>query len=712
MRLIKLELKNYCQHADVTVEFAGNLNGIVGANGSGKSNLLGAIYFALTNDNPNTGKKQENIRSGTQESEQSLVRLHFEHNGASGVVTRYLRTGVKSKLTLSGHNPIEGDTPVTNLIMDMLGVDVPTLRQLVIVSQDSLYGVLSETPAVRAKLYQRLFQVDRAEKIHTLLRDEVLKHQPGEADDLIDYTEQLQQAETSLSELATDLASFYAVAEETAARDLLIATLAKLKSEQQQLQKVLQARQLLLTEEQALNTLQQLAADWQVRVNEASADDEKYRVAWLEMKQLRDQYNKSQEQRAKRDKLQQEIVTKEAEIAAIVIPDINELFYAGTEQLSPSNLSEFKARLSELRHDLASLRQLSASLNDAANGTCPLCKTPAEQLQARLAGLRDEIATKAAEETQLAYSVQQYDEHLQAIELAATRVMTLSQTLDNLRNSFSVLSSVVDVEFSEEKYAELTAAGCEVNLNLSRFKAALFDAENNAKQKAINNSGLRAISNSMPDDATDEAYVKAIADCEGRLKDCTTYLETAATIKELHQQAKLEYNTIKAAADNAAAVRRTRTQKRAVHEHFKQLAAIYHHDAAPRDLTQQNLELCQTRLNTILAEFGAKFSTTVREDLSFDCIFPDKVQPAHRLSCGQRVVLALCLRIALVTTLLPEVGLLLLDEPTTFLDADTIKSFNSALEKLREFAVAANIQVVIVTHCTDLIPAFDGVIQL
>jgi DNA repair exonuclease SbcCD ATPase subunit len=58
------------------------------------------------------------------------------------------------------------------------------------------------------------------------------------------------------------------------------------------------------------------------------------------------------------------------------------------------------------------------------------------------------------------------------------------------------------------------------------------------------------------------------------------------------------------------------------------------------------------------------------------------------------------------------VGLLLLDEPTTFLDADTIKSFNNALEKLREFAAAANIQVVIVTHCTDLIPAFDGVIQL
>ena len=712
MRLIKLELKNYCQHADVTVDFAGNLNGIVGANGSGKSNLLGAIYFALTNDNPNTGKKQENIRSGTQDSEQSFVRLHFEHNGASGVVTRFLRTGVKSKLTLSGHSPVEGDTPVTNLIMEMLGVDVPTLRQLVIVSQDSLYGVLSETPAVRAKLYQRLFQVDRAEKIHALLRDEVLKNQLEEVIETVDYTEQLQQAERALQEASATLANFDACSEELAKRDLLIATGAKLRSEQQQLQKVLQARQLLLTEEQELNTLQQLAADWQFQVDEASAEYDKHLIAWREMHQLRDQYNKSQEQRAKRDKLQQEIATKEAEIAAIVIPDINKPFYAGAELLSPSNLAEFKARLSELRHDIASLRQLSVSLNDTVNGTCPLCKTPAEQLQARLASVRQEIAAKATEEAQLAYGVQQYDEHLQAIELAATRVMTLSQTLDNLRNSFNVLNSIVDIAFSEEKYVELSRAVGDANLKLSSFKAILLDAQNNARQKAISNSGLRAISSSMPEDVTDEAYAQAIAECDASLRECSLYLEQAEAAKSAYQLANFEYNKVKLAADGAAAARRARLQKRAVQEHFKQLAAIYHHDAAPKDLTQQNLELCQTRLNTILAEFGAKFSSTVREDLSFDCIFPDKVQPAHRLSCGQRVVLALCLRIALVTTLLPEVGLLLLDEPTTFLDADTIKSFNSALEKLREFAVAANIQVVIVTHCTDLIPAFDGVIQL
>lgn len=712
MRLIKLELKNYCQHADVTVDFAGNLNGIVGANGSGKSNLLGAIYFALTNDNPNSGKKQENIRSGTQDSEQAFVRLHFEHNSATGVVTRFLRAGVKSKLTLSGHSPIEGDTPVTNLIMDMLGVDVPTLRQLVIVSQDSLYGVLSETPAVRAKLYQRLFQVDRAEKLHSLLRDEVLKHQVNEVDETVDYTQQLQQAEADLAEAAAAAASFYAVADETAKRDLLIATEAKLRSERQQLQKVLQARQLLLTADSALADLQAEVQTAQSSLDAVASEYDQACSAWQAMHQLRDQYTKSQEQRRNRDRVQQEIATKEAELAAIVTPDVNKQFYVGHNLLSLDNLADFKTKLSNLRHELASLNQLRVSLQDTVNGTCPLCKTPAEQLQARVVELDAEIACKTEEEAQLSSGVTAYDAHVTALQTAATKTAILTKLLDSLRNSLSVLNSVADVAFSEDAYATLSRQVGDLNNRVSKAKLNLKMAEQRRYDKSVSNGGLRAISESMPADVTDEMYAAAITDCESQLKDCNTYLECAAQTKNRYQLANFEHGRVKAAADHAAAMRTARLQKRAVHEHFKQLAAIYHHDAAPKDLTQQNLELCQTRLNTILAEFGAKFSSTVREDLSFDCIFPDKVQPAHRLSCGQRVVLALCLRIALVTTLLPEVGLLLLDEPTTFLDADTIKSFNSALEKLREFAVAANIQVVIVTHCTDLIPAFDGVIQL
>lgn len=712
MRLNKLELKNYCQHADLSVEFVGNLNGIVGANGIGKSNLLGAVYFALTNDNPNTGKKQENIRSGTDDSEQSYVRLYFEHNGAEGVVTRYLRTGIKSKLTLAGRGFIEGDTAVTTAIMEMLGVDQATLRQLVIVSQDALYGLLSETPAVRAKLYQRLFQVDRAEKIHALLRDEVLKHQIDDDVDTVDYTELLAAAKKNKEETHCKSLNYGNVAEESILRDQQLEKLGCLRKDRENLKSVLSARQLLLTEQERLTDLQLRHSTAKVALADVEESVTKVQIEYIELGHVKQNYLKSKEHRERREKLQFSLEIKKAELQSLSVPGVEMNWPPLNQVFSPSNFNAFKTQLATLQYELANLKALQAELVKTAAGACPLCKTPADQLQGRLQELETDIAQKAAYEQVLNVAVQEYTAHLSFVETAAQRILTLSKEVENLNQSLDLLGDVAAVDFSEDSYLAKEAEYSKLRNAAALAKSAFMalDSELNNLQTSV--AAKQALSSTLPPDVTDEYYAQQIVYCEGILRSCDAYLQKANEANIAKMQAASDYDRIKQEADSAAAVMQARLRRRAVHEHFKQLASIYHHDAAPKDLTQHNLELCQTRLNTILAEFGAKFSVTVTEDLSFDCIFPDKVQPAHRLSCGQRVVLALCLRIALVTSLLPEVGLLLLDEPTTFLDADTVKSFNNALEKLREFAAAANIQVVIVTHCTDLIPAFDGVIQL
>lgn len=52
MHLDKLELNKFRQHDHLEVEFQGNLIAILGKNGSGKSNLIGGIQFALTGEQP------------------------------------------------------------------------------------------------------------------------------------------------------------------------------------------------------------------------------------------------------------------------------------------------------------------------------------------------------------------------------------------------------------------------------------------------------------------------------------------------------------------------------------------------------------------------------------------------------------------------------------------------------------------------------------
>ncbi len=66
MRLNQVRLKHWCQHKELTVDFQDGLNGILGANGNGKSNLLDAVRFAFTGESVNAGNKAETTRSAAR----------------------------------------------------------------------------------------------------------------------------------------------------------------------------------------------------------------------------------------------------------------------------------------------------------------------------------------------------------------------------------------------------------------------------------------------------------------------------------------------------------------------------------------------------------------------------------------------------------------------------------------------------------------------
>jgi DNA repair exonuclease SbcCD ATPase subunit len=716
MRITKLQLVNYCQHADLTVTFVNGLNGIVGANGSGKSNLMGAVYFALTNDNPNAGKKQENIRAGTPEESHAYVQMEFEHNGATGVVTRYLRTGYKSKLLLSGHPTIDGDTNVTNTLMDMLGVDVATLRQLVVVSQDSLYGVLSESAAVRTKLYQRLFQIERAEKLYSMLRDEVLKNKADDAAPDDNSAQELQAAKAMLDAAKADCAKYEPQQVYMAGRDAAVAEIARLRAALGNVTAIKQSKQLLLTAESNYNRLILGLPDLRQAFTDAAAAQEQANAAHKEAEVQRGLFTAQSSNRAVRKSLEDQIKVLSAERDSIVAPPSAEFFVESPGlppvRLDDSNINSFIQACTTLQGNIGNLQLLLKNMTGQAHGACPLCKTPAELIVSTRKAIEDELAVYTAAFPSLQATIHAYQHHSAQAQRAATRQVELANQTAKAQADLERYPVGEDIEFSLDTYNQIVSAAIASGQRYVSTQQALSTAELQVQQLGTEIAGHKSVLGAAQQFDLDFDYATAIAAQEQVLSKYTQLLQARAGADDAVYLATIKYKQAETAADFAKTAQAQRLKIAQVHEHFKQLAAVYHYDAAPKDLTQRNLELCQSRLNSVLVEFGAKFSVLVRDDLSFDCIFPDKVQPAHRLSCGQRVVLALCLRIALVTALLPEVGLLMLDEPTTFLDADTIKAFNSALSKLREFATASDIQVVIVTHCTDLIPAFDGVIQL
>jgi DNA repair exonuclease SbcCD ATPase subunit len=190
----------------------------------------------------------------------------------------------------------------------------------------------------------------------------------------------------------------------------------------------------------------------------------------------------------------------------------------------------------------------------------------------------------------------------------------------------------------------------------------------------------------------------------------------AATVRELEQglhEAKVARQVCEQQLQDAIAQERQFAKQTSWRQQLQQVRDVLHRDAAPKAVMQRNLVRAQTVINEKLAIFDTTYRVTADPvDLSFIATFPDgRTQPADRLSIGQKVLLALSFRLAM-SELHAQLGFLVLDEPTAFLDEHHIAGFAPVLLQLREVAAARGLQCLMVTHEQQLAPLFDDVIQL
>jgi len=116
-------------------------------------------------------------------------------------------------------------------------------------------------------------------------------------------------------------------------------------------------------------------------------------------------------------------------------------------------------------------------------------------------------------------------------------------------------------------------------------------------------------------------------------------------------------------------------------------------------------------INEYLNRFGAAYNVKLGQDNEFICDFGNKVRPSSDLSCGQKVVLSLAFRFAAREIFTTGVNLIVLDEPTTWLDRETILNFKNIIESISELSDTNNLQTLIVTHERSLMPYFKQTIE-
>ncbi|WP_253738087.1 DNA double-strand break repair ATPase Rad50 [Halohasta salina] len=217
----RLRLSNFKPYGDVDVRFRDGVTVIHGLNGSGKSSLLEACFFALYGSKALSGTLDDVIRNGEDDAE---IELRFTHDGVDYRIERHLRRSgdrvSTSKCVLEGDDGSgesvsrDGARAVRNFVSDLLRMDAEAFVNCAYVRQGEVNKLINATPQQRQDMIDDLLQLgmletyrDRAGEAR-LGVDDVLKDARGsltQVESQIDDKES-QNLHERLNGLETDLA--------------------------------------------------------------------------------------------------------------------------------------------------------------------------------------------------------------------------------------------------------------------------------------------------------------------------------------------------------------------------------------------------------------------------------------------------------------------------------------------------------------------------
>lgn len=144
----------------------------------------------------------------------------------------------------------------------------------------------------------------------------------------------------------------------------------------------------------------------------------------------------------------------------------------------------------------------------------------------------------------------------------------------------------------------------------------------------------------------------------------------------------------------------------------------FHYSNGPKRVAVGIMSRMTHGVNELLQYMQAPFSVTLH-GLEYRVHFldgrtdalPDGAE-ASQLSGGQRVLLSIAVHFARYRMFASKLGILVLDEPTVYLDPVSVASVCDALDKVRQLAHKLGMQIWLCTHEPVLLPVCDHVITI
>lgn len=734
MKLKRLILHNYKQHIDREQVFEGHFIGVVGRNGSGKSNLLGSLNFAMGGEQPGF-KKQDLLRWGADDGH---VILEFEHNGVQGRIYRELHSS-RAEFKY-GDESYTTATAVAAGIGAHLGLDKDILKQTIFVRQAEIDSILFEDPRIRQLAFQKLCGIGDAAKIHKKLGEEIagLNVPP-------DYGEQIAEGKVRYAEMETRL-------------NQLQSTLTASRSQRETcppvavLQTQLGTYAAMRGNVQRLMTIINEHAEYTTRLANARAELEALNVPEGDVNSIDMQLTAKQQQLV----LSQDYTRARTawESAGKQLIELGDPPVPNAVPFTDDQLAQLKvaaddqaASMSSVRSDIKMYSELEATVGNLQEAACPVCGTQMKDtahVQTQLVKLRERMVQLQADTAQQVYAdslnkalavkqgntmaVQNYGIRHEALERTFVQAKTALQACKPVEQAPEAI--IVEI-------ADMTAKRQQVMAALTQHSRLGSDIRNCEEQQGKLASEKQVLEARVAE-VPDIQNAAGVAGAAGGAWAAQTLIEQrvvelSAQITELQsldqQLAQLSgmVNELSTSMKQLADTLATLEGKRANQGSYKQVLDTltrvrdwFHYNNGPNTLANAVLNSMNEDINEFLGQFTAPFSVVQSEDaLGFKCYFHDgRDMPsdgppdAYHLSGGQRIQLAIAFRFASYCMFANKLGLLSLDEPTVHLDEYNVGAFCTLISKIREVAKKMDLQVLIATHEPAVIPFMDTVIEV
>ncbi len=664
--ITSIELGDFLAHSETKLEFEKGVTIFVGENGAGKSSIIDGITFSLFGQHTRKSNKGL-IKRG---SNQGYSKIEFSINGKQyetvrkidskgGLVATFSEITKEGRVEIAAGERKQFGESMTEQVEKTIGMDFEKLKIASIVQQGELNSIINAKPKEFKELLNAIIGIDKLD-----VASESMKKVTKEFREKIKTD--LGYDDTHIDILERDFEKYQQDIKESEPEKN------QLESEQQQIQDELKKlKKELETETPKIDKINQL----ELRKDELS------RYAKDTMKGIQEKISENERK------------IRDCEGCFDVIEQ--KIDFETKIQKVEEALEDSSNKIQEMLSQIASLKekQILASKLQLKDNKCPVCDSTVEKLNPFF--------------------------QIEHIKEETIKLQENIKLKEKEREMYNQKKKEFVEKVQKTRDAEATLKAHSINTKEELIRIQKETQIQKKKVPLINNNDLKQIS--QIDEHTKlifENILKLELETKGfnekefvNLKN--TIEEKQRSLSQIHQQIGGILEKIDKAEKQIDKIQNSILELKKVKKYISKLdkiqTNIFSRDGAvATSLRSWALNSISVKASEYLSFLNTKIQRIAlsekARDVSIACYSKTEVLELESLSGGEKVSVALALRLGMASLLgSSNLNLMILDEPTTHLDAERKKSLVRVLSQLTEISNSQTpMQFLIITHDAEI----------